>query len=394
MARARMLEALELLTSTPRDERRALREAEAQLRLGHAYRREGQLDAARQAISESIDRHRALANDEGLAAALYELAVIDMFAARQAEAFAHFDEGLGVAERGGIRVMTGALQTARGCLLQDAGRLAEALEHHAKAARIFEELGSRYREGSALYYLGTTFLERGDVAESLALFARAAERVADVGAPRYETLIASAQASALAADARFDAAEASMQRAERSAARVENEPALVATLRLHRLGLAMRRDPGADRAAMLAEAARMVARDPSDDSRFAERLLRAIAVPRTPALPEALVVRAAGAAFALPGAATFVALPERSPLRRILEALATRRIEGGEVLTIDDVIRVGWPSEKIGAEAALNRAYVALAALRKMGLRGILLNAGGGYVLSRAVAVRIEESAP
>ena len=286
--------------------------------------------------------------------------------------------------------MTGALQTARGCLLQDAGRLAEALEHHAKAAQIFEELGSRYREGSALYYLGTTFLERGDVAEALALFARATERVADVGAPRYETLIASAEASALAADGRFDAAEAAMERADRSAARVENEPALVATLGLHRLGLALRRDPNGDRTAVLARAAEIVARDPSDDSRFAERLLRAIAVPRAPALPEALVVRTAGAAFSLPGSATFVTLPERSPLRRILDALAHRRIEGGDVLTIDDVIRVGWPSEKIGAEAALNRAYVALAALRRMGLRGILVNAGGGYVLSRAVAVRVE----
>ena len=40
---------------------------------------------------------------------------------------------------------------------------------------------------------------------------------------------------------------------------------------------------------------------------------------------------------------------------------------------------MGWPSERIGADAALNRAYVALASLRKKGLRGLLVSGEGGY---------------
>jgi hypothetical protein len=43
----------------------------------------------------------------------------------------------------------------------------------------------------------------------------------------------------------------------------------------------------------------------------------------------------------------------------------------------------------MGTEAGLNRAYVALASLRKLGLKGMLLHSGGGYALSEAVLVRI-----
>ena len=79
-------------------------------------------------------------------------------------------------------------------------------------------------------------------------------------------------------------------------------------------------------------------------------------------------------------------------MRRILEHLARRRIDAaGEVVSVEELIRVAWPGEKIGAAAALNRAYVALANLRKLGLRALLLHGEGGYALSQAVVVRLED---
>ena len=73
----------------------------------------------------------------------------------------------------------------------------------------------------------------------------------------------------------------------------------------------------------------------------------------------------------------------------LLERLARWRLEApGEALSIDELIEAGWPDEKIRADAALNRAYVAIASLRKKGLRDVLLTTGGGYALSAAVAVR------
>ena len=60
----------------------------------------------------------------------------------------------------------------------------------------------------------------------------------------------------------------------------------------------------------------------------------------------------------------------------------------GEPVSTEEVIRAGWPGEKIGAEAALNRAYVALATLRKKGLRDVIVSSGGGYEITQAIVVR------
>lgn len=389
-ARALFDEALALLRDAPASATRTQREADASLGLGHALRREGDLAPARSAIAQAVVHHRALGNAEGLASALDEQAVVEMFAGDTDAAFARFDEGLEVAERGGVRVLYGACKTARGSLLQDVGRLEEALEHHAEAARVFHELGTRYREASALYYLATTYLERGEPVETLAVLGRARRALEGVGAARYEALIAGCAASAFGAIGDFTRAREFITEAERAAAKVSGEPALAATVALHRSALTLRERGASD--AVLSRADALVARHPTDDSRFALRMLRRAASPESaPETPEHLVVARDGSSFRLPGTAEDVTIPERSPLRKILAHLADRRVEAaGEAVSIDDIIRVGWPDEKIAAAAALNRAHVALASLRKLGLRGLLVKTAGGYALSEAAVVTIK----
>lgn len=393
-ARALFGDALTLFREAPESPTRMRREADAWLSLGHALRREGDLEPARRAIVQAALHHRALGNAEGLAAALYEQAVVEMFAGDHAAAFARFDEGLDVAERGGVRVLYGACKTARGSLLQEGGRLEEALEHHAEAARVFHELGTRYREASALYYLATTYLERGETLETLAVLGRARRALEGVGVARYEALIAGCTASAFGALGDFVRAREAIAEAERAAAKVSGEPALAATVDLHRDALDVRERDATDRDALLARAAARVAEDASDDSRFALRMLRRACSKERPPSTEAharLVIAKDGGSFRLPGTAEDVIIPERSPLRRILAHLAERRVEAaGEAVTIDDVIHVGWPDEKIAAAAALNRAHVALASLRKLGLRGLLVKTAGGYAISEAAVVTIK----
>ncbi len=389
-AQARFADALALLREAPADGARVLDEAEAYVRLGHAHRREGALAPARASIAAAAERYRRLDHDEGLAWAMYELGVVEMFAGAHATAFAHFDEGLRVAQRGGVRVMTGALMTARGGLLQDLGRLDEALAHHAEAAGVFREVGSRFRETSALYYLATTHLERGVPAEAEAVLLRARDLLEGTGAPRYEALINGARACALAALGLPEAAERAMADAEAACAHVRDEPALACNVKIHRLALELRARGWADAERAMAEAEALAREHSNDDSRFAHRALLQ-AARGTRREPAALVVGAGGSSFTLPDAGAPVALPERSPMRRILEHLARRRIDApGEVVSVEEVIRVAWPAERIGAAAALNRAYVALATLRKLGLRALLVHGGGGYALSQAVVVRIE----
>ncbi len=390
-ARIRFVEALELLDGAPESRARTLKEAEAYLRLGHAHRREGDLNDARKAVALSVGRYRELEHGEGIALATYELAVIEMFAGSHETAFGHFDEGLRTARHHDARVATGALLTARGCLLQDVGRLDEALDHHAEAARIFHDAGSRYREASTLYYLATSYLERGEHEEAMSILRRARAALAGVGAARYEVLISGCMASALAAAGRMAEADEAMAVAERAVRAVRNEPALACNVRLHGLALKLRKHPEREPEAMISEAEALVRDCPSDDSRFALRVLQGVR--RTEPKHDddnALVVWSDGGAFRLARETKVVTLPERSPLRRILQTFAERRIEApGDAVSIDDVIRAGWPSEKIGADAAANRAHVALASLRKLGLRDVLVHGGGGYLLSQAVIVRL-----
>lgn len=168
------------------------------------------------------------------------------------------------------------------------------------------------------------------------------------------------------------------------------EPALATLLTIHRatVGRATVEPMCGGRAVLSLEEARdAVQRNPSDDSRFALRQLERNELRPSPAAPEVLRVWGQGEAFALPGGAK-VMLPPRSPLRRVLDQLVRSREDSpGEPVTVDALIRAGWPGEKIRTDAALNRVYVALATLRKQGLRDVISSAGGGYALSRGVIV-------
>jgi len=388
-ARVRFDEALTRLAATEPGALRATREAEARLQLGHAHRREGDLEAARSHILEAITRYRSLGRDEGLTAALYELAVVEMFSGRRAAARASFDEGLSVAQRSKSRVLEAAHTTARGCLMQEQGDLREALAAHAAAARIFAELGSRYREASALFYLATTYLELDQLTEALAVIGQARARGRSAGAPRYDALMSAVAATALATLGRFEEADGERARADQARERVPDEPALDAAVAVHGWTVDVRAGRREGDAA-LAEAEGRVAEHSSDDSRFALRVLTtAVRGSGGASARDELEVWPAGAAFRPPSSDARVPLPEGSPLRRILAHLVARRLDAaGEVVSIDEVIAVGWPDEKMGVDAALNRAHVALSALRRKGLRDILVRSGGGYALSRAVVVR------
>jgi hypothetical protein len=66
--------------------------------------------------------------------------------------------------------------------------------------------------------------------------------------------------------------------------------------------------------------------------------------------------------------------------RRIVDALAAlHRRSPGAVLTIPELLEIGWPGERPMAEAGANRVYVALTHLRRMGMRGVIERHEGGY---------------
>lgn len=71
------------------------------------------------------------------------------------------------------------------------------------------------------------------------------------------------------------------------------------------------------------------------------------------------------------------------PLRRLLLALVRQHAKGtDEVLTVWDLLDVGWPGERPLPDAGANRVYVTLARLRALGLREVIERFDDGYRIS------------
>jgi hypothetical protein len=84
-----------------------------------------------------------------------------------------------------------------------------------------------------------------------------------------------------------------------------------------------------------------------------------------------------------------VNLGRRGALRLLLAALVDARIRTpGVALDVDAMFAVGWPDERIARESAQARVYTSVQRLRGLGLEGVLITRGDGYLLDPAVDVR------
>lgn len=82
-------------------------------------------------------------------------------------------------------------------------------------------------------------------------------------------------------------------------------------------------------------------------------------------------------------------LATRGPLRRVLLRLVrAHREQPGECLEADTLLEAGWPGERPIREAGLNRVYVAIATLRRMGLRDVLMRDEQGYRITDEIVIR------
>ena len=50
-------------------------------------------------------------------------------------------------------------------------------------------------------------------------------------------------------------------------------------------------------------------------------------------------------------------------------------------LSVDALVVAGWPGERILSAAGAERVYAAIATLRRLGLRGLLVQHGEGYLI-------------
>ncbi len=324
------------------------------------------------------------------------------------------------------------------------GRLACDFRHveaarqlNEEAVLICEQLGERWLAALGRANIAQLEQDLGDFARAEALLERAIERFAAAGEPQYEGFYAAicgglylewgklelarrwyvaserpveavsrafsqvvlhgGRAALEALDDNAPLALVALERARRCAAQSPGRLARLllevhaATVELA-LGLASpaRVDALATFHATLCEGATAAARVAMTnlDTRFALRILgRALGRTEPVAV---LVVERDGRAFTT-RAGSRVDLGRRSALRRLLWALARAHGERrGRALGAAELFGIGWPGQNIQPDSAATRVRVAIATLRKLGLRDILLTAEDGYLLEPAHTIRVE----
>ena len=332
------------------------------------------------------------------------------------------------------------LRVELGRTLLTAGELRPAREHFQRAQEAFAQLGARDREAHALAWLGFA-TANDDVAAARPLL----ERASALGKDAVYLLLVGRAAADLgdraAARSALDGASHATDAEVRAAALVlrgvlaHDEGDLSPDSRGHDLfavsGLAadaaearglvglLAKEQGRDAEAyaLLAEARDTLVAHGDDASLFegvlglpitpsrrAPSLVRGWARgPRSiyarvarraggapaPLAADALVVGARGAWFVAPGGSR-IGLERRASLALLLDRLAEERVaRPGHTLAAAELFRATWPGEKAQASAAAHRVRVAVATLRKLGLRDALvtLEGGGGYALAATVSV-------
>ena len=72
----------------------------------------------------------------------------------------------------------------------------------------------------------------------------------------------------------------------------------------------------------------------------------------------------------------------------LLELCEARLCAPGKPVSADAMIAAGWPGQSVLPSAAQNRLHVAVNALRKLGLRQLIVTRDDGYLLPPSVPVR------
>lgn len=264
---------------------------------------------------------------------------------------------------GSALLMSGSVLPARATYLEALG-----------AAR---EIGARRVEALTIANLGFVAVAQGDHASARVRFQQALECFERIGDPRLGAKVALALARTHRALGLDHTAE--LARAEEVAERLAD------------------RATGLELSVFRAELAREVGDHGRARAHLEEALAVALAAGRSAAaervramLEGAPRLRFAEGAWWFEGERGRVELRTRVALRRVLASLVERRVRApGVALTTHALVEAGWPGERIAHEAAADRVYAAVGALRKLGLDGVLVRLDGGYALSPEVPIAV-----
>ena len=357
------------------------------------------LGAARSSAQEALSLYTRLGDDRRRATSLTLLAALRSMEGRWQLEIEHLKEALEIFEGA-----NDAAGTAQGLLLQGLAQQrrsssAQVEQILSRAERLHLQLGKESGAATALLYLGRLHLGRGSLDEAQTLLQRALD--IHLRCSRRDAAIDLTWLGALYLEGgNLGEAKAHLSLAVDEAtavgdlhtrARAMLFRALTLIAQGHQGNDALRSTHAAFSKCEDLESETILARiesytgvktlpqdSPQETTAMVviNRLLRATRRPL-----KGLVVERAGMWFQIDGGPT-VKLDGRKILRSILVALMSLRLEKpGKGITTTGIQAIGWPGDKMLAEAARNRVYVAVLALRDVGLREFILNEDGRYLL-------------
>jgi predicted ATPase len=368
--------------------------AEALRGLGVLLREEGRHDEARAQLEQ------ALALAKGADAALEgmihaHLGTLERYRGRVAEARAAYERALAAHHEAGHRRGEVLVRGNLGHVYAAEDRLGDAEREYRESLHLLGELGDRRSEAILMAHLGAVLARSGRAGEALAVHQDAVRACREIGDAPLE-MVERANVAALEAQrGRRGEAEQQLAIADRLLERAGGGPWV-------EVGDVLRGFVDLARGDREAARARLGKRVPwgtaaAEHLIHAQRWLeRALAgtLPAKPAAPAGVApehsLEVDRRSFRL-GSAERVDLAKRPAHRRLLRALAERRVAApGEAMSAVELAALAWPEEELDARVAASRIYVVVSDLRKMGLRDVIVRHTGGYLIHPALAVALE----
>lgn len=362
--------------------------AEALSSAGIAAHEAGDLDAAAGLYADAIEAFGALDDARGLGRASGSLAILAEARGQIAEAQTRYEQALDQLRQAGDARSEAIFLINLGDLHLQQDHVAAAEARYERALALLADHEDARVRAVLLGNLGAVDQRAGRLDAAVARRTEAVEGLRAVGDQRLAAIFQGYRATAhheagrrAAAQADYDAAIAALASAgdRRFAALFSAHRAMLNgdAMGLSRLADEAADDPRLDAVVRVYRGAPVAADQRGADLAFARRLQGEQAETDRPAL----WIAADASGLQAPGEAA-QDISRRHTLRRLLKAFAdTREASPGVGLSVDALIQAGWPAERILPHAAANRVYVAIATLRKLGLRDVLLSEEDGYLL-------------
>jgi predicted ATPase len=380
------------------------------------------LDEARHELERALELHMRARQPSATAQSMVALGIVLCALGEHATARARAQDGLALARRHSEPGLQAKALCVLASVAQDEGELEDARVKYRRAVQLAGRCGVRRTLSVMTAYYGILHFEQGRLREARDLLDSAIGIERSLGNVLHEGFFRGIRAAVHASLDRIEDAEADAREAE---AQVAADPLSAGLVHLHLGHLDLARMREAARQGDTQEAQQLRARAMqrleqqapdegsgggaynvdalrarSDDARTALRILqRALEAepserPRVPPSESgpAHVLRLSheGSRFSF-GTATDVSLARKPLLRRLLLALSERRVSHpGESLSNRELFAIGWPGENLDYGVLRNRLHVALASLRRLGLREALQRTSEGYRLAPEVSVRYE----